>query len=375
MDVLSEGIAWLLAFFYGLIPSYGMAIILLTLTVMVVLTPLTLKGTRSMMAMQQLQPELKKIQNQYRDDRERLNEELMKFYKENSINPLGGCLPLLAQMPVFLVLFQVLRGLTRRASDLGSYSGWVMGQLGLGDTPTEPPESVTERMFDPAFLSPDSEMYQALSDSFEMNFLGLDLSESASQALSESVVHALPYLVLILLVAFTGWFQQRQIQGRNTSTAQNPQQQMIMKFMPILLPVISFSLPGGLVLYFLISNSYRIGQQAWITRTLYTPDGPVALTKGPSKEQPADAPGKKASREASADTNGDGRSGRSSAGKGRATPKRSAAPATSKRTGGGGGGKRTKRTYSSDPKAKSRGSRGGSPTIEPRARKTKRKKG
>lgn len=385
MDVLSEGIAWLLAFFYSLIPSYGMAIILLTLTVMVVLTPLTLKGTRSMMAMQQLQPELKKIQNQYRDDRERLNEELMKFYKENSINPLGGCLPLLAQMPVFLVLFQVLRGLTRRAPDLGAYSGWVMGQLGLGETPTAPPESVTERTFDPAFLSPDSAMYQALSDSFEMNFLGIDLAESASRALSESFVHALPYLVLILLVAFTGWFQQRQIQGRNPSSNQNPQQQMIMKLMPILLPVISFSLPGGLVLYFLVSNTYRIGQQAWITRTLYGPDGPIAVTpaaKGDDGSDRASSGRRGRSGEPAPSSNG-----RTATGKGRATPKRAAAPG--KRSSGSGakasgkkassaraGGKKAKKTYTSDPKAKGRGKRsGGTPVVEPRGRKAKRKKG
>ena len=91
-----------LAFFYSLVPNYAIAIALLTLTVMVVLTPLTLKGTRSMMMMQALQPEMKKLQAQYKDDRQKLNEELMKFYKENNINPLGGCLPLLIQMPVFI---------------------------------------------------------------------------------------------------------------------------------------------------------------------------------------------------------------------------------------------------------------------------------
>ena len=74
---------------------------------MIVLTPLTLKGTRSMMIMQALQPEMKKLQAQYKDDRQKLNEELLKFYKENNINPLGGCLPLLIQLPVFLILYRV----------------------------------------------------------------------------------------------------------------------------------------------------------------------------------------------------------------------------------------------------------------------------
>ena len=77
---------------------------------MVVLTPLTLKGTRSMMVLQALQPEMKKLQAQYKDDRQKLNEEMLKFYKENNINPLAGACPLLVQMPVFLVLYRVLRG-------------------------------------------------------------------------------------------------------------------------------------------------------------------------------------------------------------------------------------------------------------------------
>src|SRR5438105_1053815 len=101
-------IAWL----YDVTHNYGLSIMLLTLGIMVLLTPLTLKGTRSMLAMQQLQPEMKRIQNRYKDDRQKLNEEMMKFYKENSINPVGGCLPLLIQMPVFFVLYRVLYGLT-----------------------------------------------------------------------------------------------------------------------------------------------------------------------------------------------------------------------------------------------------------------------
>jgi len=134
--------------------------------VMIIVTPLTLKGTRSMMVMQQLQPEMKKIQARYKDDRTKLNEELLKFYKENSINPLGGCLPLLVQMPVFLVLYQVLRGLTRRVSDLGADVGWVANQFSHGLTPTKAP--AFERVFDPAWINPSTKMYQNLSTSYQM---------------------------------------------------------------------------------------------------------------------------------------------------------------------------------------------------------------
>ena len=111
-------IAAVLSWFYGLVPSYGFAIIMLTLVVMVIVTPLTLKGTRSMIKMQHLQPEMKKIQTRYKGDREAMNKEMMAFYQANNINPMGGCLPLLIQAPVFMVLYNVLRGMTRRLSDI-----------------------------------------------------------------------------------------------------------------------------------------------------------------------------------------------------------------------------------------------------------------
>src|SRR5688572_30750090 len=108
-----EIVAKTLSFFYDLVPDYAVAIALLTLVVMIVTTPFTLKGTRSMIQMQRLQPEMRKLQIKYKDDRQKLNEELMAFYKENNLNPLGGCLPLLLQAPIFLILFRVIQGLTR----------------------------------------------------------------------------------------------------------------------------------------------------------------------------------------------------------------------------------------------------------------------
>jgi len=267
MEAFFQAFASVLAFFYDLTGNYALAIILLTLVVMVLVTPLTLKGTRSMMMMQQLQPEMRKLQTRYKDDRQKLNEEMMKFYRENNINPLGGCLPLLVQAPIFMVLYQVLHGLTRRVSDLGANIGWVSGQTSQGASASKAP--TFERLFDPSWINENSKMYQSLSTSYQMEAFGLDLSESASKALNQGIVHALPFLVLIALVAITGWIQQKQIQGRNTGAAINPQQQMIMKFIPLFLPLISFGLPSGLVLYFLVSNVYRVGQQAFISRSIY----------------------------------------------------------------------------------------------------------
>src|SRR5919202_5844490 len=107
-----DAFARLLAWFYDLVPSYGVAIILLTVAVRLLLFPVTAKQAKSMQAMQRVQPELKRLQQKYKNDRQKLNEEMMKFYKEHQINPLAGCLPLLLQMPLFIILYRVIHGLT-----------------------------------------------------------------------------------------------------------------------------------------------------------------------------------------------------------------------------------------------------------------------
>ncbi len=270
-------IASVLSWFYDLVPSFGVAIIMLTLVVMVIVTPLTLKGTRSMIKMQHLQPEMKKIQNRHKGDRETMNREMMAFYQANNINPMGGCLPLLIQAPVFMVLYNVLRGMTRRLSDLGDGAGWVAGRLGGGEEGVLTGAGDAPQVFYPAYVDEGTALFRDLASETEMLFLGFDLSRTASRALSASIAEALPYLFLLLVVFVSSWYQQRQIRGRNPDATINPQQQMIMKVMPFFLPVISFSLDAALVLYFVVSNLYRIGQQAYITRTLY----------GPGRDQPA----------------------------------------------------------------------------------------
>jgi YidC/Oxa1 family membrane protein insertase len=257
-----------LAVLYQVRQSYAFMIIGLTLIVMVVVTPLTLKATRSMLMMQQLQPELKKLQSKYKDDRQQLNEEMLKFYKENNINPVGGCLPLLVQTPVFLVLYSVLRGLTLRVPTMGSNIGWVTGQQVTGQSLTKPP--LILHTFDPKYVPHDSLLYKNLSVSTSMQSFGMDLSRSATEVFSASgLIAALPYIILIALVALTAFVQQRQIQARNTGATVNPQQQAIMKIMPFFLPIFSFTLAAGLVIYFVVSNTYRVGQQWFISRNIY----------------------------------------------------------------------------------------------------------
>jgi YidC/Oxa1 family membrane protein insertase len=283
----------ILNFFYTLIPSYGVAIMLLTVLVMLLITPLTVKSTRSMLQMQRLQPEMKRIQAKYKDDREKLNEELMKFYRENQINPLGGCLPLIAQMPVFIIMYQLLRGLTTRQGGLGSGIGHIGGQVQQNVELT--PWIFTDQFFQPQHLNPDTELYQSLSQTNTMNFLGLDLAISPSQALQIGLIAAIPYFILLLIMLGTGIYQNRQLQARNTSANVNPQQQMIMKVMPFFLPVFSFGFPSGLPLYWCTQNFCRIGTNAYITRSVYRKEHEGDAVETTAVEKDKDAkPGKDA---------------------------------------------------------------------------------
>ncbi|MDT8440184.1 MAG: membrane protein insertase YidC [Desulfuromonadales bacterium] len=107
-DMLAKPLLYALIFFYGFLNNYGLAIILLTVLIKLLFWPLTHKSYASMKAMQKLQPEMQKIREKFKDDKERLNRELMELYKTHRVNPLGGCLPMLVQIPVFFSLYKVL---------------------------------------------------------------------------------------------------------------------------------------------------------------------------------------------------------------------------------------------------------------------------
>jgi YidC/Oxa1 family membrane protein insertase len=241
LDPIYNAFAALLAFFYGLVPNMGIAIILVTFVIMAALFPLTAKQARSMLEMQRVQPELKKLQAKYKGDRPKLNEETMKFFQEHKINPLAGCLPLVVQMPIFVALFEVFRRAYLYVPEGSSLytalcNGVERATCGSSDTPDLPNH---------------------------LRFLGMDLSASAVDT-HASLIAALPFYVLVGLVVLTGFLQSRQSQ-RNAPNM-NPQMAMITKVMPVLFGVISINFPSGLVLYFFMSNLWRVGQQEYILR-------------------------------------------------------------------------------------------------------------
>ncbi|HET6950224.1 MAG TPA: YidC/Oxa1 family membrane protein insertase [Acidimicrobiales bacterium] len=267
LDPVFELISNTLNLFYTLVPDYAFAIAALTCVVMLITTPLTLKGTRSMIEMQRLQPQIRRLQAQYKDDRQKLNEEMMRFYKEHEINPVGGCLPLLIQAPVFSILFYVVRGLTNDAKFVGV-------QQVLQDYV---PNTVVTRGFRPKYLDHSTELYQALLGDSHMKSFGVDLADSAAQALGRGFLTALPYILLVAVIAVLSWYQQKQIMGRNAGAEVTQQQQMMMRIGPLMYVFFAFISPAAIGIYFLISTLWRVGQQAFITRSLYRGEDSIGV--------------------------------------------------------------------------------------------------
>ena len=269
-------LANLLAFFYGMVPNYAVAIALLTLTVMLVLSPLTLKSTRSMLAMQRLQPEAKRIQQKYKGgDRQQMNQEMMELYREHQVNPVSGCLPMLLQLPVLFVMYQIIRGLTQVQT--GGCEG-----------------------FDPKYLDKGSELFKDLCSSRqEMVSFGVDLSKTASEAFNRSVATGMPFLVLVGLVILVQYYQSRQM-TRRSAAPPSPQMQMMTRVMPVMFGVFSFAFPAALNVYFIISGLFRVGQQGAMYRwdpTLAAHAEERAKEKGleaKSTDSPRKSDGKKA---------------------------------------------------------------------------------
>ena len=248
-----EVFAAALAGFYGLVQNYGLAIILLTIAVRILLLPLSIKQTRSMREMQRIQPEVKKLQAKHKGDRQKLNEEMMALYKEHGVNPFGGCLPLLMQFPVFIALYRLI-------STPLAYMGYRLD--GNDWVPTDVEGLMAQVQ--------SSTLARGLDTSPDTvnSFLGVFDLDVLPRDVWPDVAAFIPYLVLILLMGFTTYYQQKQMQSQRgpAQDAQAQQMQMMMKFMPLMLMFFSFQFAAGLTLYWLTTNVWSIGQQYLMLR-------------------------------------------------------------------------------------------------------------
>ena len=295
---LFELFGLILAGLYAVWPNYGFAITGLTIIIMLALTPVTVKSTKSMLAMQRLQPEMKKLQAKYKgaENRELLNQEMMKLYKENGTSPFGACLPSLLQMPFLIVLYSLIRGLSYVVPKGTSYTNAAgltvkcMAKAGCAS---------------PRYIPTHSQMHDALVASngqmhwwFGMDLSSLPLSHHAFPGSASQAVLVLPYLVLIGAAMFMQFYQMKQMNSRNPqAAAANPQMQQMQKFFPIIFGVIYLRVPAGATIYMVVSSAMRIGTQEFMFRSgMVTPvvhEREIGATK--EKEKPPPKPEKKAS--------------------------------------------------------------------------------
>ena len=255
--------ATILAFIYTLVPNYAIAIAILTVLIMGALTPLTVKSTKSMLAMQRLQPEIKKLQQKYKgaENRAQLNEEMMRLYKEEKVNPAGGCLPMFLQFPFLIILYDIIRGLTNI-----SPTKLVV--------PTACHLNIQYTNVAPRYIPTSSKMYcNLIASGGKMMSFGIDLALKPFSHHS-SWIAAVPYFVIVALAVGLQYVQMSQMNKRNPASQANSQMAMVQKFMPILFAYIYFLIPAAVLIYMVVSTLIRIATQDVIFRTgIVTPAG------------------------------------------------------------------------------------------------------
>jgi YidC/Oxa1 family membrane protein insertase len=212
-----------LRLFHYVSPNYGWDIILLTILVRLLSLPLSIKSQRSMMRMQRLQPQMEKIREKFKDDNERLQREMVDLYRRNHVNPLGGCLPMAVQFPIFIGLYEALLNAVelRHAPFI-----WWIRDL-------------------------------SAPDCYKISWM---------PRLPYMDCHGLP--VLVIVMGISTFFQQKM-----TPTSPDPNQQRMMMLMPIFFTVLFVNFPAGLTLYYFASNVLGIVQQIFLNREFkaYTP--------------------------------------------------------------------------------------------------------
>ncbi len=214
---------------YSITNDYGFAIILLTLFIRLALMPLTIKQTHSMYEMQRIQPKIKELQKKYKDDKQKLQEETLKFYQENKVNPFGGCLPLILQMPVFFALYQVL----------GPLRGGTAEEAAMHNLPS--------------YIEVNAATLPETAKRFWI--ILSDITSTPQQMYSSGGLKAvIPYAILVILFGLSIWLPQQLMPGEK-------QQKSIGQIMAIMMLWFGWISPAGVLLYWVTSSMLGVAQQ------------------------------------------------------------------------------------------------------------------
>ena len=255
IDSIAEFFGVLLSFIYQYVPNFGAAIIIMTIMVKLVTFPLNNKQIQSAKRMQVLQPELKKIQQKYKDDKEKQNKAVSEFMKENNMNPLAGCLPLLVQFPILIGIFRLLQN----AEEI---------------------------------ITPLIENFSPYLFHMENGSGYIDLLNAPLTALSfENIVSQISiYYLFPLIAGATTYFYSKMSMPSDSS------QKMMLYMMPAMITIFSFTFPVGLVIYWTMNNIFSIGQHMFIVHLDKVKEGakevPQEEQKKLPKKDPEDRPEK-----------------------------------------------------------------------------------
>ena len=267
-----------LKFFHNTVGvPWGWSIVLLTVAVRAVLIPLTVKQFGSMQKMQQLAPQMKELQNKYKDDKERQQQELMRFYKENGVNPLGSCLPLVAQLPVFISLYYMLRT---------SLRGDICPAI--------------QRAHNHGVLSTAHTTACGVGHGASFLFIG-DLTNKATGV-----------TLIVLIVLYIG--TQLASSLMMTAATMDPNQRRLMMALPLLFVLFVINFPSGVMVYWITTNAWTMAQQFIIKRrigpvTAATPAAAGAKTSVVPTRGGKPPPAKDGSEDGKTDANGSGSTG------------------------------------------------------------------
>ena len=307
---LLNALGWVLAWIYDIVPNYGIAIVLLTLAIRLLLLPLGIKQIKSMQHMQALQPKLKELQKKYKNNRQKQQEEQMKLYKEAGVNPLGGCLPMLLTLPFLFAMYAVIRPPTLTPSQDPQHSGaFVVANNHLPQDSALFQNVLTHQNTDFLFMNlqcnlvgagtqveikykdpADGQVKQLpgpgnAADPTPAPILGKDGTALPFTAQTRGTLDCgnqrfpdmIPYILLLGIMVGSTFFQTWQMQRASPKDSQSSQQQAITRVMPLMFAFFGLQFPAGLVLYWTVSNGLQVAQQTYLLRAGHI--GPEALER------------------------------------------------------------------------------------------------
>ncbi len=265
LDFIAKPLGQFLYWIYNTVAfeNYGLAIIIFTIIVRAAMMPLTLKQYKSSAEMQKVQPLLKEIQRKYSTDKQKLNEETMKLYQEHKINPAGGCLPLIIQMPILLSLWQVI---TKPLKFMLNYSSEQLTKLAteagvLNHTYAEI-ETITH------FIKAGKGSEVGNLNMFFPSHGGINLGNIPTYHLDQLSAEPMRIwlLVLVVLAVGTTYLTARLSMPKTTDKATNPMGNTMLYISPLMTLIFSFQFPAGLALYWVAGNVFAICQQYYVNK-------------------------------------------------------------------------------------------------------------